>query len=36
LKRDGVAAVYTPKDFVVNAIIADIVGHVERAFDKGA
>ena len=33
LKREGVAAVYTPKDFAVNAIIGDIVGHVEKAFD---
>jgi (2R)-ethylmalonyl-CoA mutase len=36
LKREGVAAIYTPKDFVVNAIIGDIVEHVERAFDEGA
>ena len=36
LKREGVAAVYTPKDFAVNAIIGDIVGHVERAFDGRA
>jgi len=36
LKREGVAAVYTPKDFAVNAIIADIVAHVERAFEEGA
>jgi len=33
LRAEGVAAVYTPKDFAVNAIIADIVGHVERAFE---
>ena len=36
LRAEGVAAVYTPKDFAVNAIIGDIVGHVERAFDEGA
>jgi len=36
LKRDGVAAVYTPKDFAVNAIIGDIVAHVERAFEERA
>ena len=36
LKAEGVAAVYTPKDFAVNAIIGDIVAHVERAFDGRA
>ncbi len=35
LRTEGVAAVYTPKDFAVNAIIGDIVGHVERAFVAG-
>ena len=34
LRAEGVAAVYTPKDFALNAIIADIVAHVERAFDE--
>ena len=36
LRAEGVAAVYTPKDFAVNAIIGDIVAHVERAFDERA
>ncbi len=36
LRAEGVAAVYTPKDFAVNAIIGDIVAHVERAFDARA
>jgi len=36
LKREGVAAIYTPKDFALNAIIGDIVAHVERAFEEGA
>jgi len=36
LRAEGVAAVYTPKDFAVNAIIADILAHVERAFDERA
>ena len=31
LKADGVAAVYTPKDFAINAIIRDIAGVVEKA-----
>ena len=31
LKEEGVAAVYTPKDFEMNRIMADIVGIVERA-----
>ena len=30
LKRDGVAAVYTPKDFAINQIMAEIVATVER------
>ena len=33
LRAEGVAAVYTPKDFAINAIIADIVAKVEGAFD---
>ena len=33
LRADGVAAIYTPKDFAINAIIGDIVGHVERGSD---
>ena len=33
LAREGVAAVYTPKDFAINAIIGDIVAQVEREFD---
>ena len=36
LRAEGVAAIYTPKDFALNAIIGDIVAHVERAFDEGA
>ena len=35
LRAEGVAAVYTPKDFAINTIIGDIVGHVERALDAG-
>jgi (2R)-ethylmalonyl-CoA mutase len=31
LRAEGVAAVYTPKDFAINGIIGDIVGQVERA-----
>ena len=31
LKAEGVAAIYTPKDFAVNGIIRDIAGVVERA-----
>ena len=31
LKAEGVAAIYTPKDFAVNGIIHDIAGVVERA-----
>ncbi len=33
LRAAGVAAVYTPKDFAINRIIADIVANVEREFD---
>ena len=36
LRAAGVAAVYTPKDFAITAIIGDIVGHVERAFEGRA
>jgi (2R)-ethylmalonyl-CoA mutase len=31
LRAEGVAAIYTPKDFAVNGIIHDIAGVVERA-----
>ena len=31
LKKSGVAAVYTPKDFELNRIMADVVRIVERA-----
>ncbi len=31
LTRDGVTAVYTPKDFELNRIMADVVGIVEQA-----
>ncbi len=31
LRADGVAAIYTPKDFAINGIISDIAGVVERA-----
>jgi (2R)-ethylmalonyl-CoA mutase len=31
LKAEGVAAIFTPKDFAVNGIIRDIAGVVERA-----
>jgi ethylmalonyl-CoA mutase len=30
LRAEGVAAIYTPKDFAINKIIGDIVGQVER------
>jgi (2R)-ethylmalonyl-CoA mutase len=30
LRAEGVAAVYTPKDFEINAILADLVKIVER------
>ncbi len=36
LKSAGVAAVYTPKDFDLNAIMADIVSIVERAARRAA
>jgi (2R)-ethylmalonyl-CoA mutase len=32
LRADGVAAVYTPKDYAINRIVGDIVGQVERSF----
>jgi (2R)-ethylmalonyl-CoA mutase len=34
LRAEGVAAVYTPKDFAINGIIGDIVAHVEREFEE--
>ena len=37
LQRDvlqGVAAVYTPKDFELNRIMSDVVGIVERANER--
>ena len=34
LKKAGVAAVYTPKDFQINQIMADVVRIVEKANDK--
>ena len=30
LRAEGVAAIYTPKDFAINKIMADIVAQVER------
>ena len=36
LRAEGVAAVYTPKDFAINRIIGDIVAHVEREFESRA
>jgi (2R)-ethylmalonyl-CoA mutase len=32
LRAEGVAAIYTPKDFAINGIIGDIVGRVDRSF----
>ena len=32
LKQEGIAAVYTPKDFAINAIIRDVAGVVEKAW----
>jgi (2R)-ethylmalonyl-CoA mutase len=32
LKAEGVAAIYTPKDFAINGIIADVAGVVEKAW----
>jgi ethylmalonyl-CoA mutase len=34
LKAAGVAQVYTPKDFELNRIMADLVRIVERAADR--
>ena len=34
LKAAGVAEVYTPKDFELNRIMADLVRIVERAADR--
>jgi ethylmalonyl-CoA mutase len=36
LRAEGVAAIYTPKDFAINSIIGDIVAKVEREFESGA
>ena len=36
LKKAGVAAIYTPKDYDLTAIMADIVEIVERAGQKAA
>jgi (2R)-ethylmalonyl-CoA mutase len=36
LKVAGVAAVYTPKDFELNRIMADVVRIVEAATEKAA
>ena len=36
LRAEGVAAVYTPKDFAINGIIGDVVAHVERGFEERA
>ena len=36
LRAQGVAAVYTPKDFAINGIIGDIVAQVERQFEGRA
>ena len=36
LKESGVAAVYTPKDFDLNAILDGIVGIVEAAHKEAA
>ena len=36
LKRAGVAAVYTPKDFEINAMIGAIVKEIESRFDADA
>ena len=33
LRAQGVAAIYTPKDFAINGIIGDIVAQVERQFE---
>jgi (2R)-ethylmalonyl-CoA mutase len=36
LKRAGIAAVYTPKDYDLTAIMADIVEIVDRAAKRAA
>ena len=36
LEAEGVAAVYTPKDFAINGIIGAIVREVEARFDPTA
>jgi (2R)-ethylmalonyl-CoA mutase len=36
LKEAGVARVYTPKDYALNAIIADIVALADRASQEAA
>jgi (2R)-ethylmalonyl-CoA mutase len=36
LKAAGVAAVYTPKDFEINRIMADIVRIVDTSADEAA
>ena len=36
LRAQGVAAVYTPKDFAINGIIGDIVAQIEREFERRA
>ncbi|MDQ2953319.1 MAG: cobalamin B12-binding domain-containing protein, partial [Pseudomonadota bacterium] len=36
LKKYGVAAVYTPKDYEINRIMADVVRIVEHAAEKAA
>src|SRR5271165_1596642 len=36
LRAAGVAAVYTPKDFEINAMLGAIVAEIERRFDEGA
>jgi (2R)-ethylmalonyl-CoA mutase len=36
LEAAGIAAVYTPKDFEINRIMADVVRIVERAADRAA
>ena len=36
LRAAGVAAVYTPKDFEINAMLGAIVSEIETRFDQGA
>ena len=33
LRAEGVAAIYTPKDFAINGIIRDVAGVVEKALE---